>query len=639
MAFEVSENFLLKLMGNQENLTLMMSVSLAGNNLQADDYLKSGKQFVIMITKLHAQNDTRQSLAWFALAAYISCAGIDSALSAEMPVTASEAGAPPIENAPAIVDTIPADNPIGAILLSKQQPLLSRADFSRVSDFVSQVYRNSNFQPIWFTANRSEKNLNDLLTILNNAPSDALNPANYDVDRLKQLIGGQNPDSKAAAGFDVALTVSLVRYLNDLRQGQVEPRDIQYPAHMAPKLPLDVAGLLKQHLAAQTLTDLVSEFEPKNKQYQQLKQVFNRLQPLENQANQEEFKLSKELRPGQRNSEIPKLRQQLQAMGVLDNVADSESETYDRDLVAAVKKVQQQQGEKANGVIGPVGAALFKQFTSEKLARLELAMERARWIPDTGGGPLIVVNIPAFELWAFNSVDDPKPLKMKVVVGKSPDFQTPVLWEEMKYLEFMPYWNIPKSIYEKEIKPKAAKNEGYLASQEIELVKHENSVEQGGGSYIRARQRPGKKNPLGRVKFVFPNTADVYLHDTPGHAAFNRPRRDLSHGCVRVSDPEQLAKFVLSDQEGWNIETIKQAMSASKTRHVILKRAVPVLFYYATTFVDHENQLRFYPDIYGQDEQLKKALNKIQAPKAVTTSTSVNSSQTVGNAAEIAVNP
>jgi murein L,D-transpeptidase YcbB/YkuD len=285
-------------------------------------------------------------------------------------------------------------------------------------------------------------------------------------------------------------------------------------------------------------------------------------------------------------------------------------------LVAAVKKIQQQQGVKANGVIGPATAALLKPSSHEKIAQIELAMERARWIPDASEGPMIIVNIPAFELWAFNSADDTKPLNMKVVVGKYPDNQTPLLWEDMKYLEFMPYWNIPKSIFEKEIRPKAANNAGYLASKDIELIQHQNSDEHGGGSYIRARQRPGKQNPLGRVKFVFPNTADVYLHDTPGRSAFNRPRRDLSHGCVRVADPEQLAAFVLGDQEGWDKESIKQAMSAPKTRHVTLKRSVPVLFYYATTFVDHENRLRFYPDVYGQDEQLKKALSKLQAPTA-----------------------
>jgi murein L,D-transpeptidase YcbB/YkuD len=201
---------------------------------------------------------------------------------------------------------------------------------------------------------------------------------------------------------------------------------------------------------------------------------------------------------------------------------------------------------------------------------------------------------------------------MKVIVGKSPNNQTPILWEEMKYLEFMPYWNIPQSIFKKEILPKTANNRDYLASHDIELIRHQNSAEKGGGSYIRARQRPGSKNPLGRVKFVFPNKADVYLHDTPGRAAFNKSRRDLSHGCVRVSDPERLAEFVLGEQKGWDIERIKEAMSTPKTRHVTLKHSVPVLFYYGTTFVDPENQLRFYPDIYGQDEQLKQALNKLK---------------------------
>ena len=588
-----------------------------------------------MITKPYTQKDSRHSCAMFALAAYISCGGIESAMATDMPVSLPEANAPEINSVPAIVNVIPADNPIGAILLTKQHPLLLRADFSRVSDFVNQIYLSTQYQPIWFTTNRSEKNLNDLSSILSNAPSDALNPANYDVDRLKGFIGNQNLDSNTVAAYDVALTVALVRYLHDLRQGQVDPRDVQYPVHIAPKPALDIAGLLKQHLSAQTLTELVPQFEPKSRQYQQLKQIFTRLQQLRNQASTDEFKPAKALRPGEKHPQIPALRNRLQAMGEFAENSNADSKTYDNDLVAAVKKLQQQQGLKADGVIGAATVALFSQPSSEKIEQLELAMERARWVPDATDGPMIVVNIPAFELWAFNSVDDPKPLNMKVVVGKSPDNQTPVLWEEMKYLEFMPYWNIPKTIYEKEILPKVANNGGYLASQDIELVRHQNSEERGGGSYLRARQRPGKKNPLGRVKFVFPNTADVYLHDTPGHAAFNKPRRDLSHGCVRVSEPEQLAQFVLSNQEGWDKDAIKQAMSAPKTRHVTLKRSVPVLFYYATTFVDHDNQLRFYPDVYGQDEQLKKALNKIQAPSMV--NSNLNNQIVVGKSTQVAV--
>ena len=577
-----------------------------------------------MINKLNAIKYLQNSYARLAMLACISYGATQPVFGADLPATSLDPIPSVIDSLPNAESIFPANNPIATILLSKQHPLLLRSDFSRVSEFVNQIYQSNNFQPIWLTPERSEKNLQDLLSILNSAPNDALKPANYDTEHVSQWISTKDTDGEAVVSYDVALTICLTRYLHDLRQGQVDPSDVQYPVHIAPKPALDIAALLKQHLSSQTLTELPKYFEPKAKQYQQLKQILNRSQQLGLQTGTSEFKPGKQLRPGNKHPQIIKLRERLKAIGALDNNNNTDEQTYDTELVAAVKKIQQQNNLKADGVIGAATAALFNSSHNEKFAQIELAMERARWIPDPTDGPMILVNIPAFELWAFNSIDDQNPLNMKVIVGKAPDKQTPLLWEEMKYLEFMPYWNIPKTIYEKEILPKVALNEGYLASQEIELVRHQNSEERGGGSYLRARQRPGKKNPLGRVKFVFPNTADVYLHDTPGHAAFNRPRRDLSHGCVRVAEPEQLALFVLGDQSGWDKESIKQAMSAPKTRHVALKRAVPVLFYYATTFVDHENQLHFYPDIYGQDEQLKKALNKIQLP---TTATSIRANQ------------
>lgn len=559
----------------------------------------------------------RSNYVWLAMFACVMSANPALVWPDDLPVFTSDEVLPKVDNVLSNDSFIPNENPIGAIILSKRHPLLLRADFSRVAESVLQIYRANNFQAIWFNESRSEKNLSDLLEILRNASSDGLKPAQYEIDRLSSFINEQQLDRDTRANYDVALTVSLVRFLNELRQGRVEPRDVDYPVHIPQKPPLDIAGSLAKHMASETLKELVAEFEPKAKQYQQLKHILNRLQALGNAdaTGATDFKPSRSLRPGEKHPDIIKLRERLRVLGKgVDDMGLSDNSVYDTSLVAAIKSLQREHGLKPDGVIGPATAALFSINASEKIEQIELAMERARWIPDTADGPLIVVNIPAFELWAFNSSDDQNPLNMKVVVGKAPDNQTPLLWEEMKYLEFMPYWNIPKTIFQKEILPKVANNEGYLASQEIELIRHYNREDQGGGSYIRARQRPGKKNPLGRVKFVFPNTADVYLHDTPSRAAFNRPRRDLSHGCVRVSEPERLAEFVLGDQQGWDRETIRQAMSAPKTRHVTLKRSVPVLFYYGTTFVDHENKLRFYPDVYGQDEQLKRALEKVQSP-------------------------
>jgi L,D-transpeptidase YcbB len=314
-----------------------------------------------MITKPHTLKNSRHCCAWLALMSSLCHAGTEPAMVTDMPASTIEATVPALDVFPLVENPIPADNPIGAILLSKRHPLLLRADFSRVSEVVNQIYQNSHFQPIWLTDNRSEKNLQDMVRILNSAPSNALNPTNYDADRIQEWIDGQNLDDKVTASYDVALTVSVVSYLRDLRQGQVDLRDMQYPVHIAPKPALDIAGLLQQHLSSETLTELVSLFEPKAKQYQQLKQVLHGLQQLSSQANLDEFKLHKLLRPGDRHSQIPNLRQRLRAMGVLDKEIDIEDKTYADDVVAAVKALQQQQGLKADGVIGPATGGLLNQ--------------------------------------------------------------------------------------------------------------------------------------------------------------------------------------------------------------------------------------------------------------------------------------
>jgi len=171
-------------------------------------------------------------------------------------------------------------------------------------------------------------------------------------------------------------------------------------------------------------------------------------------------------------------------------------------------------------------------------------------------------------------------------------------------VEFMPYWNVPPSIWKKEIQPKLARNPGYLSGQNMEVV----SLKNGG---IRVRQRPGGKNALGRIKFIFPNSEGVYLHDTPSKALFGRPRRDFSHGCVRVQNPSLLAQFVLKNQEGWTQSRIDAALKNSTHHQVSLKTTIPVLFFYTTAFYESNDKLTFYSDIYGHDATLLAALAKV----------------------------
>jgi murein L,D-transpeptidase YcbB/YkuD len=521
---------------------------------------------------------------------------------------------------------------IESLLASKQQPLLSQADFSQYSDALKQLYQMNANQPIWLGEGRSAKNREDALSLLSKAKADGLNADAYEVERLRGYLQQAATLAQSATtelvSYDVALSIALVHFARDLHVGRVDPRDFDYPAQFAAKSASDVAVLLNQHIQKQTLAELPTALAPKFKQYQQLKTLLAAYRQQNTAAQMPKLLLAKSLRPGEQDVQLPELRRRLLELGELkaeDVVGAGNTEMlYDAAATEAVKRLQQQQGLKADGVIGKQTLALLNQTPADKIAMLELAMERLRWMPELPEGPRIFVNIPAFQLWAFNSRDDEQPLTMKVIVGKAEKNQTPVLWEEMKYLEFMPYWNIPKSIMDKEMLPKLLSDEEFLANQDIELVgryadddEEENQdsiVDEIKSGRVRGRQRPGSNNPLGRVKFIFPNKADVYLHDTPGKAAFNRDRRDLSHGCVRVAEAEKLAEFVLGDQSEWDQQTIQQAMAGPKTQRVTLKKSIPVLFFYTTVFVGLDDKPRFYPDIYGQDELLQTALSKAADP-------------------------
>jgi len=296
---------------------------------------------------------------------------------------------------------------------------------------------------------------------------------------------------------------------------------------------------------------------------------------------------------------------------------------YNDKLVAGIKKFQARHGIDADGVLGQRTVTALNKPISERLDQIELAMERLRWLPELSNGASIIVNIPAFQLWAFDDVNEINSdiKNMRVVVGKAAKNETPVLMAEMRFIDFMPYWNVPYNIVKKEIIPKLLTNPRYLDGENMEMVATEggeaktvsfssatlSGLNQGN---VRIRQKPGNKNALGKVKFMFPNKNDVYLHDTPSHHLFSRSRRDFSHGCVRVENPDQLAQFVLKNQ--LSKEEIDDAFQAQKNRRVTLKKSIPVMFFYTTAFVDHNEHLSFYEDIYAYDDVLKEKLKKLQ---------------------------
>ena len=256
---------------------------------------------------------------------------------------------------------------------------------------------------------------------------------------------------------------------------------------------------------------------------------------------------------------------------------------------------------------------------SDRVQQLRLSLERWRWLPHNYPELPIVVNIPEFKLRAGDVPGKPS-LIMPVVVGKAMRTETPVLEEHMKYLVFWPYWNVPPSILRSEMIPKIAKDPTYLQRNNYEVATYSGQVITDGvisddvSAQLRAgklmvRQKPGPKNALGRVKFIFPNDNNVYLHSTPEQALFGRTRRDFSHGCIRVEDPNALAVWVLRNNPGWTKDRVAEAFTVGKEQQVNLTRTIPVLIVYASAVVEEDGQVFFFADIYGHD----KALAKLEA--------------------------
>jgi len=251
---------------------------------------------------------------------------------------------------------------------------------------------------------------------------------------------------------------------------------------------------------------------------------------------------------------------------------------------------------------------------------MQLTLERWRWLPDSFQSAPIVVNIPEFRLRAYDQ-NFKVAVRMRVVVGKAYGHHTPVFSDTMQYVVLRPYWEVPYSITRAETVPHILRDPGYLAKENMEVVDSGQNVVSAGTvsgevlDQLRAgklfvRQQPGPKNSLGLVKLVFPNSYNVYMHDTPSTELFAKSRRDFSHGCIRLERPADLAAWVLRDNPGWTPQRIQAAMNGATTQQVNLAHPIPVLIVYATVVVPEDGLVHFYDDIYGHDAALEKALAK-----------------------------
>ncbi len=486
----------------------------------------------------------------------------------------------------------------------------------------------------WFDGSHASPLAFQAVGILAGAAGHGLEPADYDAaqlsEALERLTGERAPAPAQIVHIDQALDAAMTRFLSDLHFGRIDPRKIHHDFTPPARADFDASAVLRDALAAHDLNIAVRRAAPNLPLYWHLMEALARyrslaadpawgtpLPPLPGPASRSGA--TGKLEPGQAYAGLPALAQRLESVGDLAPDAQAVSR-YEGPLVEAVRMFQRRHGLSDDGVIGRATFAQLQVTPAQRARQIELTMERLRWTPLFEGRRMIVINVPEFVLRAYEVRDGHIRVheQMKVIVGKALDTRTPLFDEDMRFIEFSPYWNIPPSIARKETVPRLRRDPGYWAREGLEFVGPGGIVDTAlsasrldgvlAGPW-RMRQRPGPRNALGDIKFVFPNSDNIYLHHTPATELFARDRRDFSHGCIRVENPVALAQFVLQGMPQWTESRIREAMTAGHSSTLALAEPVPTLIAYGTTLVKG-GRIFFYDDIYGYDRLLDQALRQ-----------------------------
>jgi murein L,D-transpeptidase YcbB/YkuD len=499
-------------------------------------------------------------------------------------------------------------------------------DFSDLRTNVRDFYLPFDYALAWTKDGQPTPQARSVIGLLENADKKGLRPEDYDGPFWNQRVARLVPPAPRAsssdlARFDLALTVSVMRYISALHNGRVNPRRLQLGLDIEHKR-YKLAEFLRSRLAeAQDVNSVVDQLEPSYAGYRRTESALQQYLILAQEGEGDPLPVFKKtIKPGDAFDGLPQLSQRLRRLGDLPEQmpASTQGAVYEGALVQAIKHFQGRHGVPANGFID---RATFTQLTtllSHRVLQLQLTLERWRWLSPDLPRRLIAVNVPEFQLRGYD--DHRLTVTMRVVVGKAfPEHQTPVFQDQMEYLIFRPYWNVPIGITRKELIPEIRKAPGYLERHGFEVVNRKGQVMAANvtdnavlaklrSGEFEIRQKPGPGNSLGLIKFVFPNNYDVYLHGTPERALFSRSRRAFSHGCIRIEDPATLAAWVLRDDPSWTSDRIQSAMGASDPVRVNLPNPIPVLVLYGTAIVEENGEVRFFEDLYGQDAKLVRAL-------------------------------
>jgi L,D-transpeptidase YcbB len=477
---------------------------------------------------------------------------------------------------------------------------------------LKEFYGQRGGQPVW--ADYAQARL--ALALLDQSWTQGLNPGTYHVKELHALLDDPVRFHTEEARADVVLSDAVVRYGHDVSGMRINPAAIDQRA-VYWRQPEKAADILKTVGASPEPAKTVAALAPHDTLYLSLRKEMERI----SQEGGEYDRLlpmnfgKAYFHPRSHSASIPVLRARL---GVKYDPHYGPENFYDDKLAAAVMFFQKQHNIKPDGVIGGKTLALLNQTRRDRMEQLVVNFERLRWLDQQIPQRYVLVNIPSQTLWA---VDDGKiAVKMAVVVGK-PERPTKAFKAEITGIRFNPTWTVPPSIKVKDMLPQLQENPEALSDKGIEMVQNGESIDPasidwqnispGELNRIRMVQSAGKHNALGRIRVLMPNEFDIYLHDTNHPEFFNLVERTASSGCIRLSQPEQMARFVLAKNTGWSDKKMNGIIAKGRTVEVPVPAKFPVYVLYQTVWEDTDGNLIYGPDIYGEDKKLLKALSAI----------------------------
>jgi murein L,D-transpeptidase YcbB/YkuD len=491
-------------------------------------------------------------------------------------------------------------------------------------------YENRVYQPAWTDKRGSLRKAETLLNAIRLADREGLRPGDYHLEKIETILSelhqtselGKKPDPQQVVDLDLLLTDAFLIYGSHLLSGRTDPERI-HPQWLVHRRESNLAQLLDEALSSNQINETLTGLLPAYAGYKRLRDTLTIYRKLADAGGWPSVPSEKKLQIGDRSERVILLRQRLTAEGFLTNAGADDQTLFDSDLDQALKKFQMQNSLDADGILGTNTLQALNISADQRVRQIAVNMERWRWLPQKLGDRYILVNIAGFNLKVVEQENTL--LDVRIVAGKTYR-KTPVFSDKITYLVINPFWAVPDIIAKNDILPKVKKDPKFLTIQkfrvlagwgtntrEIDSSTIDWKTVTAANLRYRFQQDPGPQNALGRIKFMFPNKFNVYLHDTPAKELFGKARRDFSSGCIRIEKPIELAEYLLRGHPDWPPEKIRSTMtgSADNVQTVTLPKPVNIHILYWTVWVGKDSRIFFSPDIYDRDNALDSAM---QAP-------------------------